>query len=135
MKMSENFYETDLRQALQVELESHRIKVLGDATPFFAQIMKAYPISGSKIAWAQVPGSIERVEENRDLEMVEFIRFFDEITREFCLSGDVVYVGDSATDFALGGSLEHLREVLPTLIEVPQHHYFIGANCSWCLCF
>ena len=132
--MSGNFYEAELRKALRTEIESHRIRELGDSSPFFAQLTKAYPASGSKIDWGRVPGSIERVEEGA-LQVEQFAKFFDEVVQKFRLSGDVVYVGDSATDFALTGSLECMREVLPELLAIPQHHYLVGPDSSWCACF
>jgi len=133
--MSGNFYEAELRKALRTEIESHRIRELGDSSPFFAQLAKAYPASGSKIDWGRVPGSIERVEEEEALQAEQFAKFLDEVIQKFRLSGDVVYVGDSATDFALAGSLECMRKVLPELLAVPQHHYLVGPDSSWCVCF
>ena len=133
--MSENFYEAELRKALHAAMESHRVKELGDSPRNFAELIKAYPASGSKIDWDRVPGSVERVEEEESLQAEQFTAFFDEIVQKFRLAGDVVYVGDSATDFALTGSLECMREVLPELLAIPQHHYMIGPESSWCLCF
>lgn len=133
--MSGNFYEAELRRALHAAMESSRIRELGDSSPFFAQLMNIYPAGGSKIDWGRVPGSVERFEEEGSIQAVQFAEFFDEVVRKFCLAGDVVYVGDSATDFALTGSLECVREVLPELLAVPQHHYLIGPECSWCMCF
>lgn len=97
--------------------------------------MTAYPASGSKIDWDRVPGSIERVEEDESLQSERFTAFFDEIVQRFRLAGDVVYVGDSATDFALAGSVECMRDALPETLAIPQHHYLIGPDSSWCLCF
>ncbi len=62
------------------------------------------------------------------------MQFFDDMQSRFELSGPVVYAGDSATDFALQGAVNAIRKALPTLIEVPQHHYFIGPSYSWCIC-
>ena len=75
--MSGNFYEAELRKALRTEIESHRIRELGDSSPFFAQLAKAYPASGSKIDWGRVPGSIERVEEEEALQAEQFAKFLD----------------------------------------------------------
>lgn len=133
--MGESFYEAELRKALRAAIESHRIKELGDSSPFFAQLMATYPVSGSKIDWGRLPGSIERVEEDEAIQAEQFTAFFDEVIQKFRLAGDVVYVGDSATDFALTGSVGCMRDVLPELLAIPQHHYLIGPESSWCLCF
>jgi hypothetical protein len=46
------------------------------------------------------------------------------------LNGHVLYIGDSLTDFALAASVANMLQALP----VPQHHYFVDANASWCMC-
>jgi hypothetical protein len=133
--MKENFYEAELRKVLRKEMESHLVREVGDSSHFFAGLMETYPARGSKIDWCRVPGSIERAEEDESVQVEKFTAFFDEIAHKFHLAGDVVYVGDSATDFALTGSLECMRGALPELLSIPQHHYLIGAGSSWCFCF
>jgi hypothetical protein len=133
--MGGNFYEVELRKVLRADIEYHRIMEAGDSSPFFEQLGKAFPVIGSKIDWARVPGSIERVEEDEAVQREQFTKFFDEAMQTFRLSGDVVYVGDSATDFALAGSVDCVRRALPELLTVPQHHYLLGPDCSWCMCF
>lgn len=133
--MSANFYESELRMALRKEIESSHIKELGDSAPFFAKLAKIYPAIGSKIDWGQVPRSIERSEENEALQAEECADFFDEMVQKFHLSGDVIYVGDSATDIALAGSLGYVRAVLCNILTIPQHHYLIAQDYSWCMCF
>jgi hypothetical protein len=130
-----NKYETEVRDVLRVLMEANRIRELGESSPFFAQISALYPLDGSKIDWRRVPGSVERSENDEDLHVEQFVGFFDEVTEKFRLAGDVVYVGDSATDFALGASIECMREALPNLLAIPQHHYLIGPESSWCMCF
>ena len=133
--MNGDFFETGLRQALRKEFESHRLRELGDSSPFFSQLMEAFPVCGSKIDWDRVSDSIERVEEDIDLQTGQFAEFFDEVNQRCCLSGDVVYVGDGVTDFALVSSLKCMREILPELLAVPQHHYLVAPDSSWCMCF
>ncbi len=127
-------YEDDLRLALKCEFDTGQIREVGDAANVFGLLSMAYPTSGSKIDWKHVPGAIEFAEEDESLQIKRFMDFFDEMRSRFDLAGPVLYVGDSATDFALEGSVEAIRRALPELVEIPQHHYFIGPNCSWCLC-
>lgn len=101
--MSANFYETELRKALKPDIQSGRLREIGESSMIFEQLARAYPTNGSKIDWARVPGAIERVEEQDALQAERFVEFFDEMVAKVDLSGDVVYVGDSATDFALEG--------------------------------
>jgi len=131
--MSENFYEVELRNALQSVMELKHIRGVGDSAPLFARLTAAYPSFGSKIDWRRVPGSVERTEEDESRQTEQFKVFFNEVVEKSKLSGDVVYAGDSATDFALSGSLEHMGAALPELLMIPQHHYFIGAASCWCI--
>jgi hypothetical protein len=128
-------YEDDLRSALKTQFDTGELLDIGDAAAVFSSLSKAFPTSGSKIDWRYVPGSVESAEEEASLQHQRFAQFFDDVRSRFGLSGPVTYAGDSATDFALEGTLDAVREALPALLEVPQHHYFIGPGCSWCICF
>lgn len=129
-----NFYESELRKVLRPAIDSGCLTEMGDSSSYFSQIMRHYPVDGSKIDWGLVPQSIERCEGEEALRAGRFVEFFDQMVGRFGLVGDVVYVGDSATDFALGGALNCMRDVLRELLAIPQHHYFVGPECSWCLC-
>jgi hypothetical protein len=128
-------YEADIREALKWEFESGALKDIGSSDGVFELIAKAYPLSGSKIDWSNVRGALTCVEDVDSRRSERFIEFFDDICARFGLTGPVLYVGDSATGFALAGSIPAIRCALPVLIDVPQHHFFIGPNASWCFCF
>jgi hypothetical protein len=127
-------YEEDIRQALKNELDSGYLTEVGPAEDIFGLLTKAYPLNGSKIDWKHVPDAIEWTAGDNSKQYIRFATFFGEMCSRFGLTGPVFYVGDSATDFALVGSVETMRRVLPVLIEVPQHHYFVGPNGFWCIC-
>lgn len=127
-------YEDDLRLALKAQFDAHQLRDIGDAADVFDSLSGSYPASGSKIDWKRVPGAIESAANDDSQKHERFVAFFDEMRSRFDLAGPVIYAGDSATDFALEGAMDAMRRVLPVLIEVPQHHYFIGPNCSWCIC-
>jgi len=127
------------RDSLQVRRQSaddRSAKVgwgeVGAAHDVFELLTKNYPMSGSKIDWKRVPGSIEYCEEDQSKE--RFVEFFDEMCARFGLNGLVLYIGDGLTGFALAASTGDMRQALPVLFGVPQHHYFIGPNASWCMC-
>lgn len=127
-------YEEDIRQALKTEFDMGHLRVAGESDAIFSALAKIYPADGSKIDWKRVPGAIESVEEDESLQPIQFVEFFDEMCLRFGLKGTVQYVGDSVTDFALEGSIDAMRKALPVLITIPQHHYFVGPNSSWCMC-
>jgi hypothetical protein len=127
-------YEDYIRQALKAEFEAGHLREVGGAANVFGPLAKVYPASGSKIDWKRVPGAVESSEENQSLHCSRFVEFFDEMRSRFELPGPVLYAGDSATDFALEAATDVMRRALPGLFEVPQHHYFVGPNCAWCMC-
>ena len=127
-------YDDEIREALRAEIDAGRLKEAGDADNIFGLLKDFYARSGSKIDWDQVPGAIEYAEGDQSRQTTRFIEFFDEMCAKFRLSGLVLYAGDSLTNFALAASVVDMRRALPVLFEVPQHHYFVGPNGSWCMC-
>jgi hypothetical protein len=127
-------YEEDVRSALKDDFAAGHISEADDSEQVFKELGKTYPVVGSKIDWDKIPGSVVDFEGCAELQAEKFCEFFDGIRSKFELSGDVIYVGDSATDFSLLGSIDAIRRRLPDLLEVPQHHYFVGMGCSWCMC-
>jgi len=91
---------------------------------------RTFPISGSKIEWIKLPKRATKSAE-RD---PDFVSFFGEIASEYQLFGDVIYIGDSLTDFALKLNINTMADAIPFLIEIPQHHYFIDLEYRWCIC-
>jgi hypothetical protein len=128
-----SIYEEEIWKALKTEIDSGRLKEAGAANDIFELLTRNYPVSGSKIDWKRVPGSIEYYEEDRAREPTRFVEFFDEMCARFGLNGLVLYAGDGPMDFALAASTVDMRRALPVLLDVPQHHYFVGPNASWCI--
>ena len=58
-------YEDHIREALKEEINAGRLKEAGAADDIFQLLAKNYPLSGSKIDWKRVPGSIEFSEEDQ----------------------------------------------------------------------
>jgi hypothetical protein len=130
--MKKNVPEVSLREVLEERPTGRLLRVLPDTAAILAELAEHYPFTGSRIAWSNVPGAIERPGEN---EGSACVAFFDEMTARFKLQGEVTYVGDSLTEFGVQGSIEAIREVLSPLISIPHHHYFIGAHLQWCMSF
>jgi hypothetical protein len=128
-------YDEELREALKLDFESGSIRELGDSLQFFQILSEEYPCKGSKIDWSRVPNSTERAEGDACLQSDRFISFFDEMREKYGLTGIVLYIGDSATDCALEGAIDTMRLVLAELLNIPQHHYFIGPDYTWCMSY
>jgi hypothetical protein len=106
-------YENEIRQALKTEIDSGRLGEVGAAHDVVELLTKNYAMSGSKIDWKRVPGSIEYYEEDRSQERMRFVEFFDEMCARFGLNGLVLYIGDGLTGFALAASTVDMRQALP----------------------
>ncbi len=130
-----DWHDNELRNILREHFDRQQIRELGDATPFFTKLAEAFPAGGHTVDWGRVPGSVRGFEMSGPLQMDAFLWFFDEVIREFGLTGDVVYIGDNLTDVALAGSVACMRDVALELLAIPQHHYFVAADVSWCLSF
>lgn len=123
-------YEEEVRELLRADISSGRLEEAADFAEVFSHLASVFPVSGSKISWSKVSGSIEKTRDScGELE------FFDELCGKFFLKGPVIYVGDGATDFVLRGGVDVMRDVLLLLIGIPQHHYFIDSEYHWCMCF
>ena len=129
-----NYYEGEIRQALKADFDGGSLIEAGDAMDVFGLLESAYPTSGSKIDWARVPDAIQCVDEIGPDRSGRFVEFFVEICNSLRLTGPVLYVGDHSPDFAIAASVETMKKVLPVLLEIPQHHFLVGPNGSWCFC-
>ncbi|TPJ29423.1 hypothetical protein [Mesorhizobium sp. B2-7-2] len=123
-------YDDEIRESLEALFLSGELVDLGDSSHFFRLLERSFPVSGSKIDWIKLPKRATKGTED-DLD---FARFFEEIASEQELFGDVIYVGDSLTDLALKSHIDIMIDILPLLIEIPQHHYFIDSEYRWCIC-
>lgn len=128
-------YDDEIRQALKDRFGANQLCDVGEATTFFAELAKVFPLAGSRVDWNRVPGAVEQVEKDQAAQVDRFVEFFREMRRRFSLQGVVTYVGDSATRFAIQGSVDSFTAVARVLFSIPQHHYFVGPDCSWCMCF
>jgi hypothetical protein len=129
-----NGYDDDIRLALKAEFDVGQLLEAGPADDVFSMLAKVYPISGSKIDWTRVPDALEESEREHAFQLARFAAFFDEMCVRFGLKGGVLYVGDNAPEFAIAGTIDAMRRALPILLEIPQHHYFVGPSASWCMC-
>jgi hypothetical protein len=106
-----------------------------DSVEYFSRLAECYPVAGSKIQWSKVPDSIELSEKSDDLQQTAFSDFFGKIVARYGLNGQAIYMGDSAINFSLLSSVEEFARHLGALLSIPQHHYFVAADYSWCMVF
>ena len=110
------------------------VRVLESSDDYIRLLEETYPWGGSKIDWARVPNAIG--ERNSDSNDVAGCRAFTlKVLRDHVLSGEVVYISDSALDISLIFSVAKLSKMVPILVQYPQHHYFMEKDAKWCLVF
>lgn len=130
-----NFFEDNLMESIKYHAEPGSVGIFSDIEGAFKKISNIYPFSGSKILWESVDGSIEKYCDGADFQKNQFQKFFLDTVSQFHLSGGVIYLGDSAIDFGLVGDVGSFIGIIGDIFEIPQHHYFVGADFSWCMSF
>ena len=45
----------------------------------------------------------------------------------------VIYLGDNLTDYAYIFLLRDLNKIIHKLLSIPEQHYIINSNMSWCI--
>ena len=128
-----NYFEVELLKHLHGAIEAGDILVEADSARHFSRLAQCYPVAGSKIRWSHLPGSIERHENAADRQLAAGCDFFGEMVALHGLTGQAVHIGDSAVEFALLASVGEFSRHLGALLSIPQHHYFVAADYSWCM--
>lgn len=127
-------YDEEILTEFKDEFDSETFRRLGDVAGIFRELARFYPSRGSKIDWERIPGAIDVQMKQGGEYVSEFIKFFNETCDRESLMGAAIYVGDSNTDIAIEADIGDMRSAVPFLAEIPQHHYFISSNYSWCMC-
>lgn len=127
-------FEDDLLSELNNFISNGKIKICDDNGKYFLELSQAYPICGSKIDWDKVDKSVVSYATGENCD-AQFIDFFKAMVHEYNLREKCVVIGDSAIDKALLMDISTLNTVLQKIIEIPQHHYILASDYSWCLTF
>lgn len=61
--------------------------------------------------------------------------FFVDRCLELTLSEKVIYINDSALDFVVTSDLVTFKNHIKGILELPDHHYFVSVDYSWCMAF
>jgi len=130
-----NYFEEQLIKDLHNEVIAGELLIEPESIEYFSRLAELYPVLGSKIQWSEVPGAIELKEESANLQLSAFSAFFKKMVEIHRLKGRVIYIGDSAINFSLLSSVDVFVKHLDAIFSIPQHHYFIAEDYSWCLVF
>lgn len=127
-------FEEELLADLDGFIKSGDISIEDSSEVYFGRLAEVFPLGGSKINWDQVTDSIVVTASNKN-DVTEWVDFFYETIDEKGLSGNLVYINDSAIDCALTMPVETLKQCIKQILEYPDHHYLIGEKYTWCMTF
>ncbi len=121
---------SDLDQAIR----SGEVAIETSSDQYFARLQSTFPVLGSKIEWSNVPAAIEEVA-SPQAGIQDCLRFYDRVRSTYGLHGPCVVIGDSQVDFSIVTTVEDLRGHLDRILAIPQHHYIVAADFTWCMAF
>ena len=130
-----NFYEEELKQVLNLEILAGNVLVGANCIEKFTKLSSLCPFIGSQIDWSAFPEAIESHESRSDFQVGAFSDFFCKIIARHNLGGDLIYMGDGVTDFTLEAEKTIFLKYLNDIFSIPQHHYFLAKDFSWCMVF
>ena len=87
------------------------------------------PWVGTGVDWTQVVGTHRHWFAESDDEMSAAISEFLSAAPD---RGHVTHVGDSLSPLVVRISSDELQDALPTLLGIPEHHYLVPDDRSWC---
>ncbi|MDN6860455.1 hypothetical protein QO207_28015 [Pseudomonas sp. CAN2814] len=125
-------YDDDLRSALAAYYAGGLLAEGGRADEVFREIGEMFPFVGSKIKWAMA-NDVVQSKVSGEMAVAESVDFFCEVTKWMPEDEIVTYVGDSATTFSITGRLSVFWQAVHLIVDVPQHHYFLGRSSGWCV--
>lgn len=129
-----NAYEVDLIEALNDNNGRVTWRHNG-ASKTFEEISRTYPVVGSKIDWSRLASHTGAKVWDLQQHALEFSKFFVRTSQAFPLGSELIYAGDGLTDFSVHAPIDVIKHRLALIFSVPQHHYFLGVDLSWCMCF
>ncbi|EPS0981725.1 hypothetical protein ACVBOS_001173 [Vibrio vulnificus] len=127
-------YEEELLSELKNSISNGKIKVEDDSGKYFSELGQSYPTFGSKIDWDEIENSVVKDATEEDCD-AQFVSFFKTVSLENSLQGECIVIGDSAIDKALRMDINTLESVLLNIVEIPQHHYIVASDLSWCMTY
>lgn len=126
--------DNDLLKVLAPLVDAGRLEWEPLCQKYFDLLNNEFPIGGFGIKWDKMRNVVRDLEEDHANQTPRGIDFFRMICLTHNLNGvSATYFGDEITQAAITGKMEDLEEALPALLEVPQHHYFLSKDLSWCL--
>lgn len=100
-----------------------------DMSNAFRWLDRHFPKSGSKIDWSRVPGRHTHWEIHDDVQLASAAAM--EVCRRGSGGSRVEHVGDGLSPYGVVLEEGKVQEIVITLLEIPEHHYFLARDRSW----
>lgn len=100
-----------------------------DMSNAFRWLDRHFPKRGSKIDWSRVPGRHVHWEIHDDEQLASAAA--REVCRRSSVGSRVEHVGDGLSPYGVLLGEDNVQEIVITLLEIPEHHYFLARDRSW----
>ena len=100
-----------------------------DGSECEAWVSSRLPFVGTGVDWSRVIGSHRHWFAESDDEMSSVVAEFVSAVRD---RGAAIHVGDSLSPFAVRVTRDNLVSALLMLLEIPEHHYLVSDDRTWC---
>lgn len=127
------YFDDELRRRLSRYFSCGLLTELGPDSAFLGRLESSFPFSHSRIDWSKLPYFIERYEYDPTKHVVFFSSHFRKMVEAEGLVGEVIYFGDNATEISIIGDVSAYEEAIEVLMELPQHHFLVDRDFTWCM--
>jgi hypothetical protein len=100
-----------------------------DGSECEAWVKDSLPFVGTGVDWARVVGSHRHwfAESDDDISTI-VVEFLSAVRNR----GDVTHIGDALSPCDVRITSDEMGKVLPALLEIPEHHYLVSDDRTWC---
>ncbi|WP_249672578.1 hypothetical protein [Pseudomonas abieticivorans] len=105
---------------------------LGPADLLFELIEKKYPFSGNRVAFCKL-NNYKYAKTSNNRAISDMVQFIEPLQGLIAKTSELIYLGDNLTENAYLTSNTNLIKFISCFIEIPQSHYLLAKDVSWCI--
>ena len=126
-----NYYDIELHRELSKILKNDF--VVDDIYPYFDKMNKLFPVKFDRYHLEKLHNyEILRWD---GINYDDLSLFIHNVIKENRINEEeiVIYLGDNLSDYAYIFLLRDLNKIIHKLLSIPEQHYIINSNMSWCI--
>ena len=132
--MKYNYYDTEIIKDLVIQGLDKLVEYSENEKQYMDLVEKQFSFYGSKINWEKTINHVG-ASYNDETLISEASAFVNKLRETVLVREEkVIYIGDGLTSLVYTFDLSNLPKMLPILLSIPQHHYFLPVDCTWCIC-